>query len=198
MADLRSAAFSSLKNKLSSFSRDRPSSRIAATAASTTVSLRPGSFARWRRRLRAQKSATLTGEHPAPASKPDDVALRGGDDEAIKAPRGGGGGGAGEATAREVSRRQLRGQLLRGARRRPLLVMRVGAAVVAATSRVAGTVSECATKKLGFGKDTRRGSCCKYWASLAQYVCCAPYETGCAQDSSADDVLVYVSDSIAC
>lgn len=58
------------------------------------------------------------------------------------------GGALNKAAAREASRRSLKRRVLGEARRRPILVVRVGAAVVGASGRVVATVSGALTRVL--------------------------------------------------
>lgn len=133
VADLKIAAASSaLKRVPPVFRRKRPRPRGGATATSTAVPLSP--------------PPTRGKQRPQPLAHSEGRQIRGGlaptphrngdeDPKAAAATTG--------REARAVSRKLLRKRALRGARRRPVLVMRVAGAVLAAAGRGIGTVRDC-------------------------------------------------------
>lgn len=110
MSDLRRAALSSMRKKNRILRGRRPSSQTPAPSSATAT----------------RKKSGRGSEDDVPALEGDEGLVR------VNVPGG--------ATARNTSRQLLRGRALREARRRPILVARVVASIVAAAGRAVGTV----------------------------------------------------------
>lgn len=136
-AFVRSAAISDLRNTASSFLKKKISGLVQGRRPSWGI---VSSVANPSGQTLLLNDAVLVGDCDGTASG----SVQQGD------------GGSGGSTERDVSRRELRRRLLSGARRRPVLAIRVGAVVVAAAGRAAGTVrdfgmlGECGARHLCF------------------------------------------------